>query len=325
MRIIRAISGVLAAAAFALPVSPASAQAWPTHKILAISPIGAGNAVDTIARVIFDPMAKDLGQPIVIENRPGGGGLIGFNDVAKAEPDGYTVLLGSSTISSGAVLHKHLPYDPQKDFQAVFPFGFSPSVLVVSPSKGYKSVADLVAAAKARPGALNFASAGIGAASHIAAERFRLAAGIDAQHIPFRGPGNALAEVVAGRVDFYFLPLAAGISLVQSGKLEALAVSTPKRSPLMPNVPTIAEAGYPAAEYLFWGGLFVPSKTPPEIVKRLYDEGRKAADLPATKAALAKLGYESRPMTPEQFQAFFLKDFHETVALANKVGITPSD
>lgn len=325
MSFIRALSGALIAAAFALPASPAFAQTWPTHTITAISPIGAGNAVDTIARVIFDPMAKALGQAIIIENRPGGGGVIGFNDVAKAEPDGYTVLLGSSTISSGAVLHKHLPYDPLKDFQAVFPFGFSPSVLVVAPSKGYNSVADLVAAAKARPGVLNFASAGIGAASHIAAERFRLAAGIEAQHVPFRGPGNALAEVVAGRVDYYFIPLAAAASLVQAGKLKALAVSTPKRSPLLPDVPTVAEAGYPAAEYLFWGGLFVPSKVPPEIVKRLYDEGRKASDLPATKTALAKLGYEQRQMTPEEFQAFFVKDFHETVELAKKVGIKPND
>ena len=325
MRFIRALSGALVAVAFALPTSPASAQTWPTHTITAISPIGAGNAVDTIARVIFDPMAKALGQAIIIENRPGGGGVIGFNDVAKANPDGYTVLLGSSTISSGAVLHKHLPYDPQKDFQAVFPFGFSPSVLVVAPSKGYNSVADLVAAAKAHPGALNFASAGIGAASHIAAERFRLAAGINATHVPFRGPGNALAEVVAGRVDYYFIPIAAAASLVEAGKLKALAVSTPKRSPLLPDVPTIAEAGYPAAEYLFWGGLFVPAKVPPEIVKRLYDEGSKAINLPATKAALAKLGYEARSMTPDQFQAFFLKDFDETVALAKKVGIKPND
>jgi tripartite-type tricarboxylate transporter receptor subunit TctC len=325
MSFIRALCGSLLAAGLALPASPACAQTWPTHTILGISPIGAGNAIDIIARVTFDPMSKSLGVPIIVENRPGGGGIIGFNDVAKAKPDGYTVLLGSSTISSGAVLHKHLPYDPLKDFAAVFPFGVSPSMLVVSPSKNFNSVADLVAAAKARPGALNYASAGIGAASHIAAERFRVATGIDAQHVPFRGPGEALAEVVAGRVDYYFLPIAAGISLVQSGKLKALAVSTPKRSPLMPDVPTIAEAGYPTAEYLFWGGLFVPSKTPPEIVKRLYDEGRKASELPATQAALTKLGYEPRPMTPAEFQAFFVKDFNETIALANKVGIKPND
>jgi tripartite-type tricarboxylate transporter receptor subunit TctC len=329
MGFIRVLGGALIGAMLAVTAPQASAQtptqAWPTHTILAISPIGAGNAVDIIARVIFDQMSKQLGVPMIVENRPGGGGLIGFNDVAKAKPDGYTVLLGSSTISSGAVLHKSLPYKPLEDFAAVFPFGFSPSVLVVSPSKGFNSVADLVAAAKARPGALNYASAGIGAASHIAAERFRVATGINAQHVPFRGPGEALAEVVAGRVDYYFLPLAAGISLVQSGKLKALAVSTPQRSPLMPEVPTIAEAGYPSAEYLFWGGLFVPSKVPPEIVKRLYDEGSKALDQPVVQSALTKLGYATRRMTPAEFQAFFVKDFNETVTLAKRVGIQPGD
>ena len=326
---VRALGGALISAALAVMACRAeaqtSSQGWPARTITAISPIGAGNAVDIVGRVILDQMSKQLGVPIIVENRPGGGGLIGFNDVARAKPDGYTVLLGSSTISSGAVLHKALPYDPVKDFAAVVPVGVSPSVLVVAPSKGFNSVADLVAAAKARPGALNYASAGIGAASHIAAERFRVAAGINAQHVPFRGPAEALAEVVAGRVDYYFLPLAAGISLIQSGKLKALAVSTPKRSALMPDVPTIAEAGYPTAEYLFWGGLFVPAKVPSDIVTRLYDEGRKAIDLPAVQGALTRVGYEPLRLTPAEFQAFFVKDFNETVALAKQVGIVPGD
>ena len=304
---------------------PAAAQTWPTHTITAISPIGAGNAVDITGRIVFDQMSKQLGVPIIIENRPGGGGLVGFNDVAKATPDGYTILLGSSTFSAGVVLHKKLPYDPLKDFIAVIPFGESPSVLVTAPTKGFKTVADLVAAVKAKPGAMNYASAGIGAASHIAAERFRVAAGLEAQHVPFRGPNEALAEVIAGRIDYYFLPIAAGLSLMQSGKLTPLAVSTPKRSPLMPDVPTIAEAGYPAAEYLFWGGLFVPAKTPPDIVKRLYDEGRKALDQPSVQTALAKLGYEPMNMTSAEYQSFFDKDLAETVRLAKQVGITPTD
>ena len=304
---------------------PAAAQTWPTHTITAISPIGAGNAVDITGRIVFDQMSKQLGVPIIIENRPGGGGLVGFNDVAKATPDGYTILLGSSTFSAGVVLHKKLPYDPLKDFIAVIPFGESPSVLVTAPTKGFKTVADLVAAVKAKPGAMNYASAGIGAASHIAAERFRVAAGLEAQHVPFRGPNEALAEVIAGRIDYYFLPIAAGLSLMQSGKLTPLAVSTPKRSPLMPDVPTIAEAGYPSAEYLFWGGLFVPAKTPQDIVKRLYDEGRKALDQPSVQTALAKLGYEPMNMTSAEYQSFFDKDLAETVRLAKQVGITPTD
>ena len=325
MRSIRALAAAFAGVALSAAASSAPAQTWPSHTITAISPIGAGNAVDIIGRVVFDQMSRQLGVPIVIENRPGGGGLVGFNDVAKAKPDGYTVLLGSSTFSSGVVLHKKLPYDPLKDFTAVIPFGQSPSVLVTAPSKGFKTVADLVAAVKAKPGAMNFASAGIGAASHIAAERFRVAAGLDAQHVPFRGPNEALAEVVAGRIDYYFLPLAAGLSLVQSGKLVALAVSTPKRAPLMPDVPTIAEAGYPAAEYLFWGGLFVPAKTSQDIVTRLYDEAHKAIDLPNVQSALTKVGYERMNMTPAEFQSFFDKDLNETVKLAKQVGIQPGD
>ncbi len=319
----RMLLGMIAGAA--LLASPVVAQTWPTHTITEISPIGAGNAIDVIARVVFDSMSKDLGQPIVIENRPGGGGVVGFNDVAKAAPDGYTILLGSSTISSGVVLHKHLPYDPLKDFAAVVPFGASPSVLVTAPSKSFKSVADLIAAAKARPGKLNFASAGIGSASHIAAERFNVNAGIVAQHVPFRSPAEALTDVVAGRIDYYFLPLAAGISLVQSGKLRALAVSTSKRAPLMPDVPTVAEAGYPGAFYLFWGGVFVPANTPSAIVTRLYDEGRKSLALPAGHAALTKLGYEPMEMKPAEFQEFFAHDLNETVKLAKQVGIVPTN
>jgi len=325
MRLTPALTAAVMAAALGVLASPAPAQTWPARTITAISPIGAGNAIDIIGRVAFDQMSRQLGVPIVIENRPGGGGLIGFNDVAKAKPDGYTVLLGSSTFSSGVVLHKWLPYDPLRDFAAVIPFGQSPSVLVTAPSTGFKTVADLVAAVKAKPGALNYASAGVGAASHIAAERFRIAAGLQAQHVPFRGPAEALAEVVAGRIDYYFLPLAAGVSLVQSGKLVALAVSTPKRAPLMPDVPTIAEAGYPSAEYLFWGGLFVPAKTPREIITRLHDEGRKALDLPNVQAALTKIGYERMNLTSAEFQSFFEKDLNETVRLAKEAGIQPTD
>ena len=325
MRFTPALTGAFFAAALGGLASAASAQTWPSRTITAISPFSAGNAVDITGRVVLDAMSRQVGQPIVIENRPGGGGLIGFNDVAKAKPDGYTVLLGSSTFSSGVVLHKWLPYDPLRDFAAVIPFGQSPSVLVTAPSTGFKTVADLVAAVKAKPGALNYASAGVGAASHIAAERFRIAAGLQAQHVPFRGPAEALTEVVAGRIDYYFLPLAAGVSLVQSGKLVALAVSTPKRAPLMPDVPTIAEAGYPSAEYLFWGGLFVPAKTPREIITRLHDEGRKALDLPNVQAALTKIGYERMNLTSAEFQSFFEKDLNETVRLAKEAGIQPTD
>ena len=198
-------------------------------------------------------------------------------------------------------------------------------MLVAAPSKGFKTVADIVAAAKAKPGSLNFASAGIGSASHMAAERFRVSAGFTAQHIPFRGPAEAFAEVMAGRIDFYFLPIAPALPVLGDGKLMALAVSTPERAPALPNVPTTAEAGFPGASYLFWGGLFVPKKTPSNIVVRLHDETKKALDLPSVQERLSKLGVQPLPMTSEQFEKFFRDDVAVTVKLAKEVGIKPLD
>ena len=325
MRSIRVLCGALAGMALAVAVSAAHAQTWPTRNIMAISPFSAGNAVDITGRVVLDQLARQVGQAFVIENRPGAGGTTAFNSVAKATPDGYTILLGSSTFASAVVLHKTLPYDTLRDFAAVIPFGAQPSVLVAAPSKGFKTVADLVAAAKARPGAMNYASAGIGAASHIAAERFRLATGIVGQHVPFRGPNEALSEVLAGRIDFYFLPLAPALPLVKNGQLTALAVSTPQRAPSMPDVPTTAEAGYPAASYLFWSGLFAPAKTPADVLGKLYDEGRKAIDLPNVQESLTKLGVQSMRLTSAEFQKYFADDVAATVKLAKEAGIQPTD
>ena len=325
MRSIRVLCGALAGMALAVAVSAAHAQTWPTRNIMAISPFSAGNAVDITGRVVLDQLARQVGQAFVIENRPGAGGTTAFNSVAKATPDGYTILLGSSTFASAVVLHKTLPYDTLRDFAAVIPFGAQPSVLVAAPSKGFKTVADLVAAAKARPGAMNYASAGIGAASHIAAERFRLATGIVGQHVPFRGPNEALSEVLAGRIDFYFLPLAPALPLVKNGQLTALAVSTPQRAPSMPDVPTTAEAGYPAASYLFWSGLFAPAKTPADVLGKLYDEGRKALDLPNVQESLTKLGVQPMRLTSAEFQKYFADDVAATVKLAKEAGIQPTD
>jgi tripartite-type tricarboxylate transporter receptor subunit TctC len=324
MRFIRALCGAVAGVAL-VAASSAGAQTWPARTIMAISPLSAGNAVDIVGRVVLEQMSKQVGQPIVVENRPGGGGTVAFNSVAKANPDGYTMLLGSSTFGSAVVLHKTLPYDTLKDFTAVIPFGVQASVLVVAPSKGFKTVADLVAAAKAKPGEMNYASAGIGAASHIAAERFRLATGISGQHVPFRGPNEALAEVLAGRIDFYFLPIAPALPLVKSGQLVALAVSTPQRAPSMPDVPTTAELGYPTAAYLFWSGLFVPAKTPSDVVAKLHAEGRKALDLASVQDSLTKLGVQPLVKTSAEFQAFFADDVAQTVKLAKEAGIAPTD
>ncbi len=204
---------------------PAMAQAWPNRTVSAIEPFAPGNANDIVARIVLDQVSKQVGQPIVLENRPGAGGITGVAAAARATPDGYTILVHSSSFSASYSLHKQLPYDTFKDFIAVVPLGFQPTVLVVAPSKPWKTLGELVAAAKAKPGSLNFASAGAGAASHLAAERFRLSAGFEAQHIPFKGPVEALTEVMTGRIDFYFLPVAPAINLINDGKVRALAVA----------------------------------------------------------------------------------------------------
>jgi tripartite-type tricarboxylate transporter receptor subunit TctC len=228
-------------------------------------------------------------------------------------------------MSSAVILHKSLPYDALRDLQPVAMFGVQPSVLVVSPSKGFKTAADLVAAAKAKPGELNFASAGVGSASHIAGERFRIAAGIDVQHVPYRGPNEAFADVLSGRIDFYFLPIAPAAPLILQGKVTPLAVSTPKRAPLLPDVPTIAEAGYPNAEYLFWGGVSAPAKTPRAIVDKLHDEVQAILDVPAVQEKLAKFGVQPMPMTPDEFAKFFADDIAAMIKLGKDANITPTE
>jgi tripartite-type tricarboxylate transporter receptor subunit TctC len=318
----------LAAAGFfaaACATDTAAAQNWPTRPILAVSPFAAGAANDTVARLVLDQVGREIGEPFVVENRPGGGGIVGVASVVRAEPDGYTLLISSASMSSAVILHKSLPYDALADLEPIAMFGAQPSVLVATPAKGFTSVSGLVAAAKAKPGALNFASAGIGSASHIAGERFRLAAGIDVQHIPYRGPVEALADVMTGRIDFYFLPLAPALPLIAQGKVMALAVSTPKRARLLPEVPTIAEAGYPDAAYLFWGGLSAPAKTPRASVDALNAAVGKALEVPAVREKLARLGVEPMPMSPEQYGKFFADDMAAMIKLGKAAHIEPTD
>jgi tripartite-type tricarboxylate transporter receptor subunit TctC len=319
---IRARCGAAAAMLMAATVA-ADAQQWPTRPIRVISPFAAGSASDTVGRVVLDQVSQLLGQPVIVEVRPGAGGTIGFASVAKAEPDGYTLVTSSSSMATESVLHRTLPYDPIRDFAPVALFGTQPNVLVVSTERGFKTLADLVAAAKAKPGALTFASAGIGSSSHLAAERFRLAAKIDVRHIPFRETG--ITEVMAGRIDFYFLPLAAAASALGSGKLTVLAVSSPTRISLLPDVPSVAEAGYPDAEFRFWTGLSAPVKTPRAIVDKLHDATEQALGVPALREKLAKLGVTPEQMSVEEFGKFFRDDLAATVKLAKDARIEPID
>jgi tripartite-type tricarboxylate transporter receptor subunit TctC len=320
---LHALCAVAAGAMLTAATLPVDAQNWPSRPIRVVSPFPPASASDSTGRVVVDRISQLLGQAMVVENRAGAGGMLGFADVAKAEPDGYTLVTSSSSMATGLVLHKTLPYDPVRDFIPVALFGTVPNVLVASQTSGFKTVADLVAAAKAHPGTLTFASAGIGATSHMAAERFRLAANIDVRHIPFREGG--LNEVMAGRIDYYFIPLAAAASALGTGKLTVLAVSTRERAALLPDVPTVAEAGYPAAESSFWVGLSAPAKAPRSIVDKLHSVTQEALQTPAVKERLAKFGVEPRLMSMEQFGNFFREDLAATVQLAKDAQIVPTD
>ncbi|HMF26446.1 MAG TPA: tripartite tricarboxylate transporter substrate binding protein [Pseudolabrys sp.] len=322
-KIFRMVRRLVVPTIFIVVAASANAQQWPTRPIKVISPYPAGSASDTVSRVVLDEVSRLLGQPVIIEMRPGAGGSIGFASVARSDPDGYTLVTSSSSMATERVLHKSLPYDPARDFVPVALIGTSPNVLIVSKQSGFKTVADLVAAAKAKPGSMTFASAGIGSSSHMAAERFRLAAGIDVRHVPFREGG--LTEVMAGRIDFYFIPLAAAASALGNDKLAVLAVSSPSRVPILPDVPSIVEAGYPRAVFRFWNGLSAPAKTPREIVQKLHDVIDKALNSPALQEKLAKLGVEPKHISVEDFDQFFKDDLAATTQLAKEADIKPID
>ena len=267
---------LLASLAIALStIHPASAQDWPSRNVTVVVPLGAGSASDIMARVVADQLGRQLKATFIVENRPGAGGTTGSGAVARSAPDGYTVLAYGALATANA-LYSKLPFDVLNDFVPVIPFGIQPLVIVASPEK-YKTLGELIAAAKAKPGSLNYSSAGAGSASHFAGEQLRVSAGIQAQHVPFKGAGEAVTEVVAGRIDFSPQLPTTTLPLINDGKLIALAVSAHKRIASLPDVPTTIEAGLKAdSVYPFYSGLFLPAKTPRSIVERLHQEAVKA-------------------------------------------------
>jgi len=305
----------------ALAAAEAGAQGWPSKPIRAIVPVGAGSSTDIVHRIVLEQLSLQLGQPVVVENRVGAGGTIGSALVAKAAPDGTTLLAHGSAHTIAPALYKSLPYDPARDFAAVAPVGISASVLVAAPAKGMKTAADLVAAAKARPDALNFSSVGVGSATHLSAERFVSSAGVRAVHIPFKGGAEAMTEAIAGRVDFFFGPMALVLPHIREGRLAALAVNTERRAPALPGVPTLREAGVRDAEYPIWFGLFAPASTPREIVERLNRETLKAVQAPKVHEKLAALGVDPMPMSPDEFAAHVAREVALNAALAQKAGL----
>ena len=325
MRAIRALYAVFAGVAAIAIGTAAGAQQWPTRSILVVSPFAGGTTNDLIADLVLDHVGEEFGQPFNFENRRGGGGTVGVASVVHAAPDGYTLLLSSSAMSSAVILHKSLPYDSLRDLEPVAMFGGQPSVLVAAPDKGFKTVADLVAAAKARPGELKFASVGFGSTSYFAGERFRLAAGVNVQHVPYRGPFEALTDLMTGRIDFYFVPIPPALPLIAQGKAVALAVSTPGRLADLPKVPTLAQAGYPVVPYLFWCGLSAPANTPRDIVDRLNAAIGKVLGVPGIQARYRQIGVVPMPMSPERYGKFFADDMAAMIQLANDAHIDPSD
>lgn len=314
---------VMTALALSLFAFEVAAQAWPTKSLRAVVPVGAGSSTDVVNRIVLEQLSTQLGQPIVVENRVGAGGTIGSAIVARSEPDGYTILAHGAAHTITPAIFKNLPYDPARDFIAAVPIGSSPSVLVVSPAKGVSSVAELVAAAKARPGALNFSSVGVGTATHMSAERFMSSAGINAVHVPFKGGAEAMSEVIAGRIDFFFGPVALVLAQVRDGKLRALAVNGSNRSTVLPDVPTLREAGIREAEYPIWFALFVPARTPSDIVTRLHRETLSALQVPRVRERLVALGVDPMVMSPGEFAAYVEKEIALNATLVQQAGVKP--
>lgn len=310
-----------AGAALAMPALPrgAFAQAWPTRPVRAMIPFAAGSSLDIVGRLVLDPLSTQLGQPVVVENRGGAGGTIGTGLVAKAEPDGYTILVQASAHSAAPAAYPNITYDVVKDFVAIIPFGTLPNVTVVAPNSGIKTLKDLVAKAKA--GSITYGSAGVGSATHWAAERIRVAGGFNGIHVPFRGGPEALTEVMTGRVDFTSMGMSAALPLIRDGKLTALAVSTPVRSKTLPDVPTTIEAGLPDSDYVYWMGLFAPAKTPPAVVERLRSETEKALKNPNVVEKFAAQGIEPMPMTSAEFDAQIKKEIATNMALVKAAGL----
>lgn len=309
------------AAATLLAAGAAAQAAFPAKPVKLVVPFTAGSGTDIIARTVGEAMGRSLGQPVIVENKPGAGGTIGAAQVAKSEADGHTILIHSSGHALNPAIYPALPYDTLKDLTGVTPLAALPNVLVVSPSRGWKTVADLVAAARAKPGQLNFASAGMGSATHMNAEKFKLRAGIEAQHVPFKGTPEAISDVIGGRNDFFFAPLSSALPLIRDGKLQALAVSTAQRSPALPDVPTTVEAGVPGSDYTFWVAMIVPSATPAPVVRRLHEEAVKALASPEVKERLAKLGAEAFTMEPAAFNAYIRSEMDSAALIAKAANL----
>jgi tripartite-type tricarboxylate transporter receptor subunit TctC len=298
------LGGLLLTGAALLAPIGAQAQTYPSRPIKIVVPYAAGGAVDIVARTIGQPLSEALKQPVIIDNRPGASANIGMELVAKAAPDGYTLLMASNGIATNMTLFPQLAFDGQRDFAPVARIGYAPLVIVVPTSSPIKSLKDLIATAKAEPGKLTYASAGNGSSGHLAGELLKSTAKVDVLHVPYKGGAPAITDLLGERISFMPINPVEVIAHIRGGKLRALAVASDKRFPLLPDVPTAGEAGLPGYEASVWWGLVAPAKTPPEIVRQLNAETDKALANPAIANKLAELGVVVTPGTSEQFGAF---------------------
>jgi tripartite-type tricarboxylate transporter receptor subunit TctC len=314
IRLLLVISGLFFSVA-------AHAENWPSRVIKATIPFGAGSAADVVPRLVFDRLAAELGQSIVVENRPGAGGTLGTAMVAKAEPDGYSILADSSALTIAPAIFSDLTFDTTRDLSSVLMIGATANVMIVPASRPWKTVQDFIADAKAKPGSISFGSVGIGSATHISAEKFRLAAGIEATHVPYRGGAEVIADILGGRVDFYFCPLATALPLIHAGQVRALVVSTPKRAADLPDVPTPSEAGLKNADSEIWFGVLMPSKTPRDIVDKFHAAGERVLAEPAMRDSLKQLGVDALPMSPSEMDDFVKRELAANREVIKAAGI----
>jgi tripartite-type tricarboxylate transporter receptor subunit TctC len=297
------------------------ADAWPSRLIKATIPFGAGSATDVVPRLVFDRLAAELGQPIVIENRVGAGGTLGTATVVKADPDGYSILAHSSALTIAPAIFTNLSYDATKDLSSVLMLGSAANVMIVPISRPWKTVRDFIAAARMKNASITFGSVGIGSAVHISAEKFRLAAGIEATHVPYRGGSEVITDILGGRIDFYFCPLATALPLIREGQVRALLVSTPKRVVDLPDVPTPDEIGLKDADSAIWFGVFMPSKTPRDIIEKFHAAGMKVLNSPEMQRSLQQLGVEALPLTPKEMDDLVVRETAANSQVIKAAGI----
>jgi tripartite-type tricarboxylate transporter receptor subunit TctC len=294
-----------AALLVALAAAPAHAQNYPSHPLHLIVPFAAGGAVDVLARLVGNKLGEQLGQPVVVENKAGAGGTLAADQVAKAPPDGYTILQNTNGAAIAPALYKSLPFDAMNDFAPVTQLVASNLILVASPKSGITSVQDLIARAKANPDTLNYGSSGVGNPLHLTMEMIKHATGIQIQAVPFRGDAQINAALITGDVEVAVVPLATAVPLINDGRIRALGITGTKRSPTIPDVPTIAEAGVPGFASTSWQGWFMPAKTPAPIVERIQQETAKALAVPEMRTRLAAMAYDGVGNAPAEFSAFY--------------------